>query len=483
MVKTARGLALSILFTHGIAISAVTSGSLYGISLGTFGAQANAIALKARLESSTCSLIIRTEELPLKPRYRVVFGPFNSYMDAWATHQYLPATFPEGRFITEWTEDSNARPLKTASPVELVARISTALPQTLAPDPVYFVTPQVPGLSPVPDNQSEQANIMTASSKELLSVGFQAKTNSEGASALKTFLQTNPNDALANAARIRLARRLLAQKDYRGARALLTEVLSSGSLEERKKARLVAAYVENSSSGSEAGYAAYLAVAKDTSLEPELRSHALRLAAGTAHAANAYTSAVLAYRQIASEAPSHPERHEAQLQLIGLQIELVGRGKGTWDEVISSCNALCDDALVAREIKATANMMRFETMFHAGYKAEALAACEAHLRLYPDIRREYIAAKTWYGALLVYAGRREEAKTVLHEVLDMDISKGEKFGSHEPKARAAYWLGFIAAQAGDASVQQYYVHYITSKFPHSTEAQKAHTLQSVSPRK
>jgi len=396
-------------------------------------------------------------------------------MDAWATQMALPTGFPPGSFITRVEQDEK-RAAHKAIGVALFTKLPPNVVSEKAPEPSSFVSVNSPGVSSEIDQSTLEKAAASMTRQELLSVGLHGKKNSKGIEALEYFLLKNPEDPASNAARLRLSRRLLAKGDFAKVKELLSRVALSGTAEEKEKAKLINAYGAASEKGARQGFEIFGALASDQTLTPELRSHAMRLAAGHAHAAREYTTAVLAFRQLEAEAPSLAEREEAALQLCGLQVELVGRGKGDWPEAILSCEDLANRPGVSRQIKATAELMRFECLSHSGRTKEALAACESYLKEYTDIGREYVSASTWYGVLLVKSGRREEAVEALKGVLELEVNPADKFGGHEPKARAAYWLAFLALQRDDMASRDNYINYIKTTYPQSLEAQKLSAL-------
>jgi len=458
----------------------VAAEALFGVQLQAFPVSERAEGLLSALKSTTAPLFVKEDPLGAEAAFKVILGPYGSYMDAWAVSQSLPSSFPGKRFIVELEEDSS-RSRSAGKGPEKVAPAFASLPRVdkltqEAPDAASFVMITV--AEPVAELTPEVLKKSAASMArpELLAVGFQGKSNGQGIEALERILAQKSQDPVANAARLRLSRRLLARKEFARVQELLEMVSSSGTADEKAKARMIKAYADSSRLGQKAGFEIFSDIASDESLPVALRSHAMRIAAGHAHASQSYTTAVLAFRQIESEAPSAAERSEASLQLCGLQVELVGRGKGKWAEAIRSCEELAARPGISREIKATADLMRFECFSHSGQNDKALAACENYLKQYPDIRREFVSASVWYGVLLVHAGRREEAAEALKSVLELEISSSDKFGSHEPKARAAYWLAFLALQRDDLEDRDHYVNYIKTELPESLEASRLSAL-------
>ena len=462
-----------------VSVSGADAQERFGVALGRVFSEREAVALREKFESETCKVFIRKQESQLGKSYQVLVGPFDSYMDAWATNRSLPTEFPTDRFIDKWGMESVQSDLPRASTPRLVPPIKLTAPSMRQVEPGEFVSVAIPALKPYAYSIEDGLDVSSLNREDKLSVGFLGKKNSHGVEALESFLREYPSDSFVNTAKIRLARRLMAQKRFADSEKLLGEVIVGGGAEERNKALLILAYVKNSTKGYHEGYAAFLAIAQDLALDGSVRSHALRMAAGSAHAAQEYTSSVLTFRQLENEAFSLPERREAKVQLCGIQMELVGRAKGNWGEVIASCDAICDDPEFEHEFKATANLMRFEAMFHAGYIEDALVECRKHLELFPDVRREFVSAVTWHGALLVHANQKEEAKKVLKRVLEMEIASKDKFGGHEPKARAAYWLAFIALQEANFSERDRYVDYLRTNFPKSPETNKISQMQPI----
>lgn len=469
---------IAVFVSSGVPVGAAER--LFAIQLASFPTQRAADEFKGALAETPVPLMVN-ERAGLRSTYQVFMGPYASYMDAWTARQALQEPFPQDAFVVTLDEQFADAKGEGADGAYTAHKHSSFPPLSSVRsadkrEPSDFV------MVTVPEAQSGDAELLQGkgipelSRSELLVRGFNGKKNSEGIESLERFLDEFPDDPTANAVRVRLARRVLAQKKYDRFDELLNAVRANGSSEERQKAEIVRAYAEAGRNGARAAYDAFAQMAVDQKNDSDLRAHAMRMAAGHAHAAREYTSAVLCFRQLEAEAPSLEERQEAALQLCGLQFELVGRAKGSWDEVIESCDKLCDDPDVPQALKATANLMRFEAMFHAGYVQDALSACEAHLRLYPNIKREFISATTWHGALLVHVGRRQEAIPVLQSVLEMEISSSERFGGHYPKARAAYWLAFIALQQGDLASRDYYVNYIRENFAQSQEASKLAVL-------
>jgi hypothetical protein len=311
---------------------------------------------------------------------------------------------------------------------------------------------------------------------ELLSAGYQAPKNTSGILALESFLAKEPNSTEANGAKLRLTRRLLAKKQYDRAYELLGDVLKGGSSLEKQKARMLYAYVQSAERGPGAGQRAFVQIAKDESLDKATRLHALRQVAANAHVAQDMTSAVLAFKQLGVIAPTAAERADARLEHAGLAFELVGRQKGTWDEVLVLCSEVAAMSGASRQTIATARLMHLEAQFYLGKYALALQECDALLSSHRDVRREWITVLVWKGVLLTKLGRSSEAESVLQSVLSEDIADSDKFGNHEPKARAAYWLAHLAVLRGDTVSRDTYCDIIKRDYPQSIEASRANNL-------
>jgi tetratricopeptide (TPR) repeat protein len=316
------------------------------------------------------------------------------------------------------------------------------------------------------------------SKDELWLVGRSAPSSTEGVPALERFLAQHPQDAKANAARLRLVRRLMARKDA-GARiqSLLSEVTASGSANQRAIATYLGAYsAMNEQSPSTDPVEAFRAVASNPGMPREMRLDAMRRAAGLAHKHRDYPTAWLAFDQLEKTSSDQEVKAEARMQKAGLAFELADSAKGTWGEVRQLCETAAASPSATRQTRATAQLIRLETYFKEGDLQQALTDTNSFLGEYVDVRREWALASLWKGIFLVKLGRYEEATAALEPILSFNLTEKEKFAKVEPEAQAALWLAWMAARQEDNTRKQTYIDYLSQLFPESREFKAAQNL-------
>jgi tetratricopeptide (TPR) repeat protein len=413
----------------------------------------------------------------------VCVGKFRNYGEAWAFKNAMLAANINGikeAFITPYeSDDSELPPLNQLCPLlpfNLTGLGSLSM-ESIASEEFQrsLVEVTIPGVTDVSGTVDSDAVMQgpAANSKEnLLAAGFRGTKNSEAAKALDSFLQAYPSDPAGNKVRLRLARRIMARKEFGRARELLAVVQAQGNSEEKAKVHLIGAYLPGHESGSMATWKSFSALADDQSLSAQIRVHAMWRAAAAAHAAQELTSSVLAFKQLSLVLKHPADRWEAEVELAGLYFELVGREKGNWQDVVNACESIRRASDAPKKCRATASLMHMEAQYYAGHTEIALNECVGFLVEFSDFRREYTSALVWRGVLLAELNRDDAAVLALRKVLDLNITSQDKFGNHEPQARAAFWLAHLSSKKGDSSAAEQYRSYIRSSYPKSSEALK-----------
>lgn len=476
---------LALAVAVSLSSAQVHAAKQYAVQLAAFGTAEEAESARQQMVETLGDVRVHFIEGGHAP-HKVVIGQWETYADAWAAKSALP----EGTqsFIVSWEVQEGAEvPVATlASETSTTLRVlpfdTTGLEATLdsagivevseatAPSGSVAANEQAMRDRPTAELLAKQPSQMTR--EELLSVGMNAPRNSDGVPALQRFLEAHSNDPRRSAVDLRLSRRLMGRKDFEGARAALADAETHGSADERAQAKLLGAYVTLYDRTSAEAYEAFRAVASDSTLPADTRRDAMRMAAGSAHAAGKYTEALAAYRQIEEIAPDPAGRTEATMQRAGLALELATRGKGNYEDVRTLCERVANTQGASRQTVATAKLMHLESRFHEGDAQGALAEIDPFLAEFPDVRREHVSATVWKGVCLVKLGRASEAESILRAVTEMNLEKSDKFSGHEPQAKAAVWLTWIARQRDDAAQVLHWKSYIAENFPESKEVQQ-----------
>jgi len=422
---------------------AQTTATQYTIQLGAFPSESAASAFSNQVNTLQTPVFVRSVSGQTENSYKVCLGQYPTYMDAWVVKSALPASHSAG-FITKIDEQSTQSEISTylgtiGDPVpaaELFEPLPAAALVTSATNPVEFVSIAVPEESVVLTPELVEKPTDEMNRTELLGVGIKTKQNDKGTSALGHFLGEYTQDSARKAAKLRLARRLMQKKDFQGAKAELTQLEAQGTAAEKRKARVVKAYIEGAEKGRGAAFEAFKGLANDTALPADLRSHAMRQAAQNALAARNYTSGVLALNQIIREAPSLQERLDARLERCGAMFEMVTRGKAKWPEVIAECSALKSEAGAPDVVRAGAALMEFEARRFQEDFGESYALGKAFLEQWGEnpkayesntMRRYVNTARLFQMQNAYVTGNASEALTMAQNVVNDPPEQDEHF--------------------------------------------------------
>jgi tetratricopeptide (TPR) repeat protein len=394
----------------------------------------------------------------------VVIGAFSTHAQAWATGAKLL-----GRSDVEVVSDvKNGVPLEELELPELPRLFgdSEGLRAAIGELPPVFEDPLGDAKEwegPPPDSDFVD--------------GFEG-AGQPAIDALVRYLGKAPQQH-ADTAKIMLGRHLLRAKRFQEAETVLSEVASGTTGTKQAEAELALAYVTYFSGDRKKALEEFRAVAADDDAPPQVRLDAMRRAAGIAHLQLDYPNAWLAFSELEAAAPNDAMRAEARLQLAGLALELAGRAKGRYYEVIPLCEAVTSLPEAPRELKATAELIHLESLFFLGEKEYALNEAEAFIREYPDAPRERTSARVWKGVILTQLSRESEAAPVLEALLEEDLTADHKFGGHEPKAMAALWLARIETTRGDREKRDEYLNLIVREYPGTREAREAMQILGI----
>lgn len=460
------------MFIAAISMLVVLSASLswgrqvYVLQVGAFKTKAEADALKLTIGTAASPVIISYENDLTAYPFKVCAGSFDSYAAAWVRKASATASWCSDAFIRQKdvpeAQIANAR-FAVPTPFN-AAGIVTGDNADAFWDAAGFRASSAPadlvGRDPATLNKAD-----------LLRLGMAAPVaGGQAVSALDRFVTNNPLDASAPRAKLTLARMLGRGSNTVRANALLAEVALTGSPAEKVMAEFLHGHVALNTGNRDAAYRSFRNVANRTDVPSGLRLESMRRAADTLHATQRYSECWLAYEQIIANVPDSAKVAEARMQLAGLQFELVGRGKGSWSEVRASLDKIIADPATPRAVRATASLMRFETLYEEGNFNTALDDCQVFLSQYNDLPREFYMARVWNGILLYRLNLLDEARQVLSTVAATQVPGDAKFAHVEPQARAAIWLAWIAQQKGNTPERDQWVNMLNTSFPGSEEA-------------
>lgn len=444
------------------------SSEQFTVQLAAFPDAQAAQKMRDEINSTTAPVFVREDPAVPKAPYKVCLGRFSTYMDAWAVKTALPGSYPRGFIASIPTtadvstligidENSDDFPVTGVFPFESLPAQSnplTGFTGDVASDPKEFVSVGIPEDSIALTSALTDQPTESLTRQELLVLGSKAKNNTVGTQALSRFLNENPGDPDTNAVRLRLARRLLAKEEFAKVKENLSQVKANGSAMEKRKARVITAYLAGMEKGRRAGFSAFKKLADDTNLPAKLRSHAMSRAARHAHAAHEYTTAVLAYNQIIRQSPVLKERMEARLERCAAMFELVRRGKGEWPEVIAACGALKIRAGAPEAVRMGASLMEFEAHRFANEFEKSYALGKAFLdewgedpKAYEQSRlRRYINTARLFQLQNAYVtGRGAEALALAANVVADPPAKNEQFSRANTFIYACV-IGHLTAQ-------------------------------------
>lgn len=453
-----------------------TAAPFFSVQVGAYTTAAEAILERERFERLCPPAIMHFAPDNVNFPYKVFVGGFDTYAEAWVYKSKLGTQIAPGCFVARSDHMRNllGPPNCEAIMPFNVHGLDEAEPEHGAK---YWESGGFQLINPI-SSELLQKDPVLMTREELLVVGLSAaRYPDHGVAALEQFLAQFPLDPLRNRAVLILARMLGRGTDFARADALLAEVRSTGSMEERAMALFLSAHLEVNRKRHAIAFHAFCSVANDTSNPPSLRHEAMSRAAACAHVSNQYPEAWLAFRQIRATAQTGAEAANAQLEMAGLAFELVSRGKGgDWAQIRELCNAVSATTGVLPETQATASLMHLETLFEEGKFHEALSAVQAFCLSYSDVSREYHMARVWHGLILFRLHLHNEARDVLRSVADSTIGAADKFGGNEPRARAAIWLAWIEHNHGVIESRDHWVNLLRHEFPNSPETQLTQTL-------
>jgi hypothetical protein len=465
-----------------------SAGKVYSIQLGAYANAADARSALADIVSTCSRAFVRetgdTSGFPCK----VAAGRFASYAEAWVYKSRLAGAGADKCFITS-AEDEGVEPVQSVLPV-IYPFDTDGLD---APEPLNateywraggFSQPDsvssadaglmLPDYSKVQTLETEvSTGLECATDEELLAVGLSAPGNPDATVCLELYLATSPTAPASNRARLCLARALGRGSDFELAESLLAGVRASGSQPERVMADFLSAHVKNNRKQRGEAWHGFRSVANNRKAPPSLRREAMLRAANVAHAMQNYPDAWLAFEQVERKARDSATAAEARMQRAGLAFELVGRGKGTWEEVRELCRSVEDFEGAPRKVLATAGLMHLETFFEQGRMNEALMEIRAFVVNYQDIPREYYLARVWEGIVLHKLGHDVEAQFILDTVMNTRLPASEKFAATDTQARAAVWVAAIAQSRGDLATRDRAIELLQRLYPESEETRRA----------
>ena len=470
-------------------VSVTHSATVYSLEAGAYPTESEAKARQEKLQQQMGPVVVREMTESKSVRYEVLVGEFATESRAWVYRAKSDDRVTSGWRIVKWESQETFLPppqLPVEKPFNLEklpvragatsATLTTSLADYQASHTVSALLTAVGlgvGVAPTDTLLAKPAAQMTKD--ELFSVGRDA-TSDVAVPALERFLSEYPNDAAANSARIRLARRLMARREFDRVEALFERVKATGSYEQKYLAALFQVYGRSRRDGQAASLEQYRALANDAAAPPGVRWDAMRRVAGTAHAIKDYPTAWLAFEQIAETSPDPAAAAEARMGLAGLAFELTGRGKGQWDEVRQYCDEVTSDPNAPRNVRATAALMHLETRFNETAYEQMLKEIEKLLASYSDSVRETSMALIWKGIGLIRLDRLAESEEVFKTLLRMEIPDNEKFANKEPHAKAAYWLAWLAMQKRDNAARDQHLRYLRDNYPNTRDWRDAQKL-------
>ena len=463
---------MGLLCAPGFAQVPVTT---YSIQVGAFETEAE--ARRVADEFATVSrpvAVTQAKDASGKP-FKTTVGTFCSYAKAYVFKSKLPADFAPGCFIVK-AQNASAEPAPNVLPVSLPFDTTDAAAAD-GPEAAAVWAAGGFGSTPEPAVKTLSKSVDQLTVDDLRAVALAApRHEKEGRAAIERLLAADPKAQGANQLRLIQARVLARGADPAKAKTLLAEVAASGDPAEKAMARFLRAHARINARDMAGARDEFCALASDRSLPPSMRREAMRRAAGSAHAAQDYPTAWLAFDLIQAATPATDAAWEAQLQQVGLAFELCGRSKGTWVEVRAQCVSLAKNDAAPRAVRATAALMGAETLFNEEKFPEALAGMSEVIVRYPEARRECCMARLWQGIACVRTGRLIEARTAFDELLAASIAPGDCFAKVNPRAHAAVWLAHVADQQGDLTTRQRCFDVLKADFPQSEDIAYARRL-------
>jgi tetratricopeptide (TPR) repeat protein len=445
---------------------------MYSIQAGAYPTLEAAEQARAAFSEACSPTFIATVNDSTGYEQKVRMGHFATYADAWVYKTQLSPEAAPGGFIVSW--DYDGRPLQPNQfPIPKPFQSDDLIGQTLK-SPDHWELAGMTWADPV-DPQWVSAPVESLQRDELLAVGLGTSEGPACLAALERFLEVHPADAQCHRVRLRLAR-MVGRGDFARADLLLGEVLDSGSAEQCGAARLLSAYSHYYRKDYAGAYERFCLAANNPDHAPTLRRDAMRRAAAIAHKLHRYPEAWLAFQQIEQAAADAAEAAEARMQKSGLAVELVGRGKGRWEEARALCASVVTMPGVPRRIQSTAALMHLETYYHENRLTDALDGAISFMELYPDCTREYRVAQVWRGIILAQLHQFNEALVILQDAASTPIAVQDTFAGLAPRARAALWLAWVADLQGDQPLRDQWVQFLETEYPETPETSKAHSL-------
>lgn len=450
VVKWERAKRFALILGLSGLLSEVAAQQGYAIQAGAYRTAGEAEEAAARL-SLTCSPVAtRAVQDGSGYPYKVRVGRFVTYAEAWANKCLLNSPELEGAFIVAGVEGSGA--------------VQNVLPLRTQWDSFGLEEPD-----PAEGRQYWEAAGLTGS--DALNGG--KETPQELEDSLQKGIASQPNRV-----RLRLVRKYARTGNAARVSELLNQVRWSGNGPEVAMADFVEAHASLHLKNRAGALEKFTRLANNRNLPPSLRRECLRRAAGIYHAQQNYPEAWKAFELLSEVSTTPAERQEARMQLAGLAFELVKRGKGNWEEVRALCQVVTDDPETPRKVRATAELMKRETLWEEQRFEDALQGMEQYLASFGDIPREAQTARLWRGIILFKLKRLDEARGAFEQVAALAPGTGpeDKFAGVEPRELSAAWLALIADRQGNQSSRDHWMRVLQTEFPQSRETRELPAL-------
>ncbi len=457
-------------------VSSVIAAERYTIQIGAYetAAAAEAAALSAEAYADPVHVFEGEGTHP----WKVTLGEFEFYAGAWAVKEKLNRPELTGCFIAR---RDIARPQRNEQlPVDEPFTLNGFPDRPRNRVPIEELQPleymRSVGLESNERLPAELSGAALASldNDQLYRVGVSDSDNARGISALQTFISNAPTDPRVNRARLRLAKRLMRTDDFTQIEQVLTTVEGEQNEELTPVCGFLRAYVVLKRDGKSAAIDDFAAVAGDMTVPAALRRDAMRRVARAMHSTGDPAGAWLAFERILESAPDRSTQAWARMQMAGLAIELAGRGKGTLAEGRELAERAAAMPGIAKRDRATALLMRLETLFNERRYEGLPLQIDAYLAEFSDIRRECLTARVLKGTTLLQTGDEVGARAVFEAVAaEENVAARDMFGSEDQRARALGYLCQLCVRHGDEQGYTTYMGELTQRFPgsrHRTEA-------------
>lgn len=454
------------------------AGRKYAVEVGAFPDQAAASAAAASFDPVAPRIEVVPDVLP----YRLRFGNFESFAEAWVVREKTRSAADDPQILVESGDEATTTSAAFFHPFDLSSAGERGPLSKGAPFAHVRIEAAV---SPTPTILAKNVSEMTLD--ELISTASQDEVYLQQTAALRRLLADHPENHQINRIKLRLSRKEMALKDYTAADALLSQVEAEGTPAEAAAARYLKAYVKLHREGSRHCFDDFAAVVADPALPDEARLDAMRRAAGSAHAAKNHVEAWLAFDQLDKWARDSDTLAEAKMQKAGLAYEIAGLQvlswdditSDTWSEVRAACRAVRDVPGAPTKSVATADLMHMETWFWQKEYIQALDEAEDLIALSAadsQSRREYNEARSWKAIFLAKLGRKSEAKPLFEEIMQWEIAESDRFAGRHPKAIAALWLAWYAFAEKDTEAERHYLRLLRNDYASYPQVEQAREM-------